>query len=211
MRNIFVLFFLFVSLYLPAQKDCELRKSDDDIYIYACRVEDSNLRSIRATFSLPTNLSTLAGYILDIDKYTEWQFNMIKAVVVERISENELIYHAEIKAPWPVTNRDLVVRLKVSQDPVSKVMQSHIVSIPDYIPPVKGVVRIPRSEGRWIMTPVGKDQVDIQYNFMVDPGGTIPAWLINLTVAEGPYKSFSGLTNRVKNGIPVKRASFIRD
>jgi hypothetical protein len=207
----FALFLVLLRLVASAQTDCELRKSDDEIYIYACKVEDSTLKSIRATFSLSTNLSTLAGYILDIDKYTEWQYNMIKAVVLERISESELIYHAEIKAPWPVTNRDLVVRLKISQDPVSKVMQFHIVSIPDYIPPVKGVVRIPRSEGRWIITPVGKRQVDIYYNFMVDPGGTLPAWLINLSVAEGPYKSFSGLTNRVKKDIPVKRASFIQD
>jgi hypothetical protein len=202
---------LITSITLHAQKDCELRKSENGINVYACTVQDSKLKSIRADFTLPTSASRLAGYILDINSYTQWQYNMIKAEIVKQDDPNALIYHAEVDAPWPVTNRDLVVELKITQDPLTKVMNFSIISIPDYIPATDGVIRIPRSEGRWIVTPVGENQVEVQYSFMVDPGGSIPVWLLNMAVAEGPYKSFSNLIKRIKSGAPVQQAAFIQD
>ncbi len=212
--RILLLIFLtgfFNAGFLHAQTDCDLRKKENDIYVYACKVEDSKLKSVRAHFDLPTSASRLAGYILDINLYTQWQYNMIKARILRQDKENELIYHAEVKAPWPVSNRDLVVRLQVTQDPQTKIMYFSIISIPEFIPATDGVVRIPRSEGKWVITPTGENSVHVEYSFMVDPGGSVPVWMLNMAAAEGPYRSFINLTERIKAGIPVKKASFIKD
>lgn len=199
-----------VRLVAVAQTDCELRRSDNNIFVYACKVSESKLKAIRANFFLPTTASVLAGHILNVEKYTEWQYNIIKAEVLEVISDLELIYHAEVKAPWPVSNRDLVVRLKITQDPQTNVMTFSIVSIPDYIPPRKGIVRVPRSEGKWTITPV-TDGLKINYSFLVDPGGSLPSWLLNLSIAEGPHKTFSNLTTRIKAGTQIKPSALIKD
>lgn len=204
------LFLVLLRVIASAQTDCELRRSDENIYVYACKVTDSKIKSIRADFILPTTPSVLAGHILNVAAYTEWQYSIIKTEVLEVISDLELIYRAEVKAPWPVSNRDLVVRLKVSQDPETKVMIFSIISIPDYIPPNKGIVRVPKSEGKWIITPE-KNQLKIEYSFLVDPGGSVPSWLLNLSIAEGPHKTFSNLTGRIKSGIKVVPAPGIID
>lgn len=192
------------------QTDCDLKRSQDSIFVYACKVHDSKIKAIRASFMLPTTLSALAAHILNVEAYTEWQYNIIKTEVLEVISDLELIYRAEVKAPWPVSNRDLVVRLKITQDPVTRVMTFSIVSVPDYIPPYEGIVRVPKSEGKWVITPVG-DRLQIDYSFIVDPGGSIPSWLINFSIAEGPYRTFYNLSKRIRSKDPVKSVQVIKD
>jgi hypothetical protein len=199
-----------LSVVSLAQTDCELRRSENNIFVYSCKMNSSRLKAIRANFSLPTTPSVLAGHLMNVGAYTEWQYNVIKTEVLEVISELEVIYRAEVKAPWPVSNRDLVVRLKIEQDPVTKVMTFTIISIPDYIPEYKGIVRVPKSEGKWVITPK-VDRLAIDYSFVVDPGGSIPSWLLNLSIAEGPHRTFSNLTNRIKSGVKVSPLERIRD
>lgn len=210
-----VIGFLFMSLASFnnsfGQTDCELRKSEGDILVYACNTSNSKLKSIRATFSIETTPSVLAGHLLDVKHYNTWQYRTFETQVLKQVSENEIIYRGEVDAPWPVSNRDLIVRLTITQDPATKVMRFSIISIPDYMPKKPGVVRVPLSEGFWVVTPAGPNKLNVEYSFLVDPGGSIPAWLINLTIAEGPLKTFQTLKERIKTGVPVKPAAFIRD
>ncbi|QOI98564.1 MAG: hypothetical protein HRU69_14220 [Flammeovirgaceae bacterium] len=192
------------------QTDCELKRSQDSIFVYACKLTDSKVKAIRASFTLPTTPSVLAAHILNVEAYTEWQYNIIKAEVLEVIGDLELIYRAEVKAPWPVSNRDLVVRLRITQDPATRVMTFSIVSIPDYIPPYDGIVRVPKSEGKWVITPLN-NRLKIDYSFIVDPGGSVPSWLINFSIAEGPYRTFHNLSKRIKSHNLIKSVQVIKD
>lgn len=194
-----------------SQSDCELRKSEGDILVYACKTPDAKLKSITSSFVVETTPSNLVGHLLDIEHYSSWQYRMIESQVLKRISESEIIYRGEVQAPWPVSNRDVVLRLKINQDSITRVMNFTIVTVPGLFPEKNGVVRVPRSEGKWVVTPIGKNKLKVDYSFVVDPGGSIPGWLVNLTIAEGPYKTFQTLINRIREGVPVPAARFIRD
>ena len=205
------LLIIFLSTPLHAQTDCELRKSTHDIYMYVCNVPDSKVKAVRAEFYVETTLSEFAGHILEPDTYKTWQYNMVESRLLKRLSASELIYYCEIGAPWPASNRDLISRVKITQDSVSKVMTFEMQSLPDYIPERKGIVRIPKSEGKWVMTPVSSNKIKVNYSFLVEPGGSLPSWLVNLVIADGPHQSFVNLLGRIKDGVQVKKAPFISD
>lgn len=211
MRFTFFLFGYFLILSVSGQPDCDLRKSQDSIFVYACKTTDSNLKSIQAKFIVETTPSILAGHLLDVDHYASWQYRMIRTKVLKRVNERQVIYWGEVQAPWPISNRDLVVTLSIEQDIETKVMKFSIITLPNYYPEKSGIVRVPLSEGHWVVTPVGKNKLEVDYTFLVNPGGAIPGWLINLTIAEGPYQTFKNLKSRIESGAPVKRASFIKD
>lgn len=210
------LLLLFLCLFINClqgycQKDCELKISKDNIQVFTCKNSDSKIKSLKASFTVKTKPSVLAGHLLDAPDYVKWQYNIIHTDVVKKISENELIYHSEVKAPWPVSNRELVIRLKITQDPVSKVMIFETVSVEGFVPDNEEVVRVHHFHGKWIITPVGNQELKIDYSFEVDPGGSIPSWIINLAIAEGPYQTFKNLKARIQAGTPVEPASFIID
>jgi hypothetical protein len=70
----------------------------------------------------------------------------------------------------------------------------------DY-PAEKGVVRVPFSEASWKVTTENND-LKIIYLLRVDPGGSIPAWVINMGIADGPYHSFNHLKERIRTTTP---------
>jgi START domain len=61
------------------------------------------------------------------------------------------------------------------------------------VPVKSGVVRIANSKGKWVLSPVNKGRVKIVYTLHADPGGSLPAWLINMFVTKGPSQSFRKL------------------
>lgn len=209
--NFFFFVFLFFSRQLFCQEDCDLKKSQDSIFVYTCKHADSRLKSIKANFSIKTKLSVLAGSLLDVPNYTSWQYKTIEATVLKKISDNEIIYRSEIEAPWPVSNRDLVMHLKVTQDTITRKLIISLKSMPDFVTEKVDVVRVPHAEGQWIIEAGKNDELLIRYNFLIDPGGSVPVWLINLALADGPYETFRDLIGRINSGVKIVPAFFIAD
>lgn len=103
--------------------------------------------------------------------------------------------------PWPVTDRDLVAGNFIHPPAKNGRVTIEVHSLKDYLPESKGYVRIPFSEATWDILPIAGDKIKITCIFRVDPGGAIPAWLVNATIATGPYNSFMKLCEILNQGI----------
>jgi len=181
------------------QKDCSLRKSTEGIEVYTCKATDSKINSIQSSFTLEVPFSTLSEALLDWENFNQWQYKIRKTELLKSISDQELIYRAELDAPWPVSDRDLILHVKMS--PTSKLGEYLFSTVgrPDFIPPRDGFVRVPVSDGHWTIKVIGKDQLEIQHNLSIDPGGAIPVWLLNLSLAEGPFETYTNSREYLKS------------
>ena len=153
MRKIYCyIIFVFASLTcLYAQDNCKLKKDQDSIKVYTCHNDTSRFKSIVAEFTLHATLNQLAQFIFDTPGYTRWQFNTVEAETIKKISSSEQIYHTVIEAPWPVTNRDMVVRMKIRYDQNDNEMVITAESEPGILPKKESYVRVPSSRGKWIV------------------------------------------------------------
>jgi len=181
-----------------AQQGCSLRKDQDSVKVYACEIDDLKFKSIKATFSVNATLSTLTAFVLDIDRYPEWQYNTTRPRVLRRITEKRLIYYTVVEAPWPISDRDMVVDLSASQDPQTKTVTIVTNGVPDYIPQEGGFVRVPMSTATWTIKSVSPTKLDVEYTIRIDPGGSVPAWMVNMVCAEAPYVSFRNLREKIR-------------
>lgn len=175
------------------QRDCVLRKDQDDIKVFICKTKNSKLKSIHATFSVNVSSIELTNLVRDVAGYNNWQYNTMNAHALEVVSYNELIYYAEIVAPWPISNRDLVVHLKIKKDSLTNDIIISANSIPEYLPNKKGIVRVPMSTSQWIIRPITESSASVDYTMLINPGGSVPAWMVNMVAEEAPYKSFRDL------------------
>ncbi len=185
---------------LVQQKDCELRKSAEGIEVYTCKMADSKINSIQSTFSVSSSFGALSEALFDLKNFHKWQYKIVKTELLRSISKNEFIYRAELQTPWPVSNRDLILHVKMV--PTSNSNEYHFSAIgkPDFIPPREGFVRVPVSEAHWYIKVIGKTNIQIKHSILIDPGGSIPAWLMNLSLAEGPYETFKNLRTYLASG-----------
>ena len=207
-----ILFLFFSTTLLFGQGDCELKKDQDSIKVYSCNTDQSKFKSIKASFEVNATAPQLVAMVMDISGYNEWQYNTINAKILKRINKQELIYYVEVVAPWPVSNRDLIVHLKIEQDPITKNLVFTANGVPDYIPVKEGITRVPMSRSKWIVVPLSSDRLRVEYSMNIDPSGSVPAWMMNMVSAEGPFESFYTLKNKIKERNYTKAdAPFILD
>jgi hypothetical protein len=188
-----IIFFIISFVCLHAQPGCKLKKDQDGIKVYTCHTDTSRFKSIVAEFTLRTTLDQLSQFIFDAPNYTRWQFNTIKAETIKKISSSEQIYHTVIEAPWPVTDRDMVVRMKIQHNQNDDEMVITTESETGILSKNESSVRVPSSRGKWIVKEKNKNRLQINYTMQIDPGGAVPAWLVNWVCAQAPYESFRNL------------------
>jgi len=176
-----------------AQKDWTLKLDKENIKVYTKTQENSNLKAIRVSCELNTTLTKLTAVVLDANAGTEWVYSTKSSTLLKQISPSELIYYSEVSLPWPLSNRDFVAHLNAKQDPLTKVVTIDGPVEPDYIAEKKGVVRVEKSFGKWVITPKGANLVHLDYMLETNPGGSIPAWLVNMFVTKGPFETFKKL------------------
>ena len=148
----------------------------------------------------------ILNLLLDVRCHTKWVYNTLVSVPIKVVSDTELYYYGETYAPWPVSNRDLVLHVKGNIDYANEIIEINVHSTPGLIPEKKGKVRVPRSHSHWIIkkTPQG---CAITYTLDIDPGGRLPAWLVNFASVEGPFLSFTEMKKILTSGQYNKKFS----
>jgi hypothetical protein len=207
MRSLLVLLLL-MPLGALSQSGCQLELDKDSISVYTCPRPDSRYKTIKSVFQINGTLSELAAALLDINGYKAWQYKTSSVRVLNRISDREVVYYTEVEAPVLTSNRDFVIRLTVDPDPMTKGMVVEAVSIPDYIPAVEDVIRVPYSRARWSVTPAGPGRLAVEYVIDIDLGGAVPPWIVNLFAAKAPYETFKSLREVIGN-YRGQRVSFL--
>jgi len=52
--------------------------------------------------------------------------------------------------------------------------------------------------GFWLFDPIESDKVEITYQMHIDPGGSIPAWVLNMFIVDAPIDDLKAIRERVK-------------
>ena len=147
---------------------------------------------------MAATLSQYAAIIYHVENYHEWQYNAVAPRLVTRISDTELYYYTQVDTPWPIANRDMIWHQIMKQDLVTKIITVDMVEMPDYLPKVEDVVRVPNAHSTLTITPIDKTNLHLRYVIDVDPGGAVPAWISNMFAALAPWHTFNTIRERIK-------------
>jgi hypothetical protein len=182
---------------LLAQNNWILKRDKEGIKISTRQSDRSRFNDVKVEMDLPGNIRQLADILIEVDRYNQWSYSTKKSVLVKKITPNKLVYYSEISAPWPINNRDLYAIIEINIDSVRRILNVISVGNKNYGPPRNDLVRIPYSKGVWYITTVSNKIIHLNYILEVDPGGSVPAWILNLFSTKGPLETFKNLKNKM--------------
>jgi hypothetical protein len=196
----FFICLLYLPTFLPAsdKNDWTLKREKDGINIYSRPSDFSKVNDIRVDMDLTGTVEQLAAILRDVNGYSGWVYSTRTASIIKKVGENEFIYYAEVGTPWPAANRDYYADLKITLNPANHSMNVVSVGMKDYQPEKKDFVRVPMSRGSWTVTTQSARKIHLQYILQIDPGGSIPAWILNSFVAKAPLETFSSLKKKME-------------
>ncbi|MBN2891751.1 MAG: hypothetical protein JXL97_07780 [Bacteroidales bacterium] len=194
MKNTILTFVLLVLSFISsAQENWELKKSSDGIKVYLKKSDNSNICEFKATTKINTSIENVFEIIIDADNYPDWIDQISFAKRLSKTTDNFIIYY-QIKLPVGFKNRDVVLNNKVVINTEDKI-KIELQSTPKSYNEQKGYVRIEEAYGFWLLTS-DNGQANVTYQFYSDPKGIFPAWLINIFIVDGPFKTLQNLKNK---------------
>lgn len=192
-RPVLIAVLISLSFLSRAQDKWQLVRNDDGIKVYTRRLNTEKFKEVRADFQLDASEDQLIGVLKNISHHKDWSYGTKRTFLISRENKDTLIYYSEVALPWPFSNRDLVIQLSFRKDTLNKVLHIQARSIPGVLPHMPNLVRVPFSLAVWDVKVLPNKVLNIQYTLSTDPGGAIPAWLVNFAASTGPYNSFRKL------------------
>lgn len=192
-----VLALMLCSWCAHAQPEWKFKKEESGIKVYTAYTDSSDVKSVKVEFNVQATPDQLIAFLLDVPQQPEWIYNVKTAYVLKTIKPNDLIFYSQVSLPWPCSNRDYVAHFTINKrsDDLYTV-DSH--AEPEHMPEKPGFVRVRQSAAHWNISKVSENELKIVYTFSFDPGGALPAWLVNMFVAKGPIHTFQKLRECVR-------------
>lgn len=182
----------------PEKDGWKLKKETEYIKVYYRESENSRVNELKLTTTVRSSLSALVSMLRDVPNYPNWIYKCTVATPLGSASAAQGRYYTELDFPWPLQNRDMIAFSSLRQDPKTKVVTIQVEGKPRFMEEKRGIVRIETLSLEWVLTPLPGGKVRIDYQLLSDPGGMLPAWLINLALDQGPTQTIRGLREQVK-------------
>lgn len=174
-----------VSQTTNAQGAWKVAKEKNGVKIETRFIEGWSIKEYRATVYIKTTLEKAVEAYRDPVKRKSFMARSIEVSNLKENSKTDIITYNLGNAPWPVADRDNITHsiFIKSGNQVKVTMKS----LPKFIPEKDGIVRVPRSKGYWLFVDQGNGKIKVVQQSVADLGGSVPDWLVNSTIVEGPY------------------------
>lgn len=182
-----------------AASSWERVRNDAGIEVYRRTVAGSPLHEFQGTGVIEAPIPSVLAVLDDAERRTEWMKEAVAQTLISRNGDREQTFYSRTGAPWPVSDRDTVVKAVTTVDVRSKMVKVEMSSIehPAW-PPQKGVVRMPHLCGHWYLWPSnGGKWTRVEYQVHADPGGSLPSGIINMVSKKIPHSAISEMQKQV--------------
>lgn len=196
-----LLLFIFMGLAPLAfaqHYEWKLKKESKDTRVYFRKSADSRINEIKIETEITGSLHAVVEALRDSPMQKEWLYKCIESKRLEKVSDWESYNYVRFDFPWPLDDRDYIAHSMLRQDPKTGVVHIQLLAVPHFIPEKKDVVRMRIMEVNWKLTPLSNDSVKVENHVKSDPGGSLPTWLINMTLDQGPLNSMNNLKEFIK-------------
>ncbi len=183
-----------------AVADWRLDKDEGGIQVFSREIEGSPIRAVRAEVDIKASLSRTVALLLDAAMRPRWDEICAESSIYARVSEAEDLIYVHNALPWPVSDRDMVLRRRwtIAADGSKAVIRAAIEA--GVLPEVAGRVRVERADGVWTVEPIDASNVRVSTEIHADPGGPIPGWLMNSLSIQGPHQALANIRQLLESG-----------
>lgn len=174
--------------------DWKKKIEKEGISVFERTADEGKIKETRTEMVITASPENVLRVMQDIYNYKHWVPNCESSTITRKISEFEFYYYQVFRAPV-VKDRDLCAKASIRKTELG--YRVDVVPVPQEVPADANRVRITSFRSSTEIIKLNAKQVSVKQIIYVDPGGSIPAFLVNTTVADAPFNTFKGLRNRV--------------
>lgn len=190
---------------LHAQEDWVLSSDGKDIKTYYRESPESDIKELKIITSIKAPAILVFELLNDIDLYDDWVYRTSEAKLVQYYNKRSLQYYAVVDFPWPFDDREMYIKSSYTISPDQKSIHTNSMAVPRKdIESRADHVRITDMVLGWDLEEDEQGVTHVTYVLRSDPGGSIPAWMVNLALEAGPTQTMNNLRDLVYNHLETE-------
>ncbi len=174
----------------------------DGIQVYRKEV-DSGLVSLRGVGVVEAPLALVATVIFDTARRREWIDGLEDSRIIRWQDKDNFVEYDHIGLPFFLKDRDFVSKINMSYDQSRKEMVFHYQPSDDPSVPHTNYVRGELINAVFILSSIDDKKTLVDAEFLCDPKGWIPKWLVNFFLNDWPKTTFRNLRKEVLKDLSV--------
>lgn len=173
-------------------------RQDTELKVSYRTSQYNDLLEIKAQAQVASSLAGFMYFLEDLALLPVWLDNAESAKIINQITANENIFITRFKGLWPVSAREMVVHSHYWQNDNLSV-EIAVKDASDSIIATKNTIRMQVLKAHWLVVPTKTSQIEISYQFIVDPKGNIPQWLIKPMTLNGIWTTLNNIREQLPN------------
>ena len=162
-------------------------------------VAGRSLPTFRGIGVIKGSVYEIMAILRDIPRRPEWSHKCIEARILESTGTFTRVIYNRTDAPWPVDDRDVVLKTSLRVVEKDRVFLAEFRGISSPLQrPVDGVVRMPYIKGYYRLERLGDRRTRVEYLVDADPGGWLPTWLARRATRDLPLKTLQNLRRQIR-------------
>ncbi|HVZ33088.1 MAG TPA: START domain-containing protein [Polyangiaceae bacterium] len=157
----------------------------------------SGMLSFRGQGNVKGPVLQLLAIIIDDARAPQWAKNADESKLLKTVDMHTQIVYSRSDQPWPVRDRDLVMKRTIEVRKPGEEYRVRLVCIQGEKPELPSVVRIGRCETVFQLRKADDATTFVDYRVRVDPGGGNPDWLVRMASKSIPLETLLGLRRQV--------------
>lgn len=183
----------------------ELIADRDGIIVHKKLDKDTGIAAFRGnTVIEESDPYAFVALMNDFNNYPRWLHFVSHAKELEQVTPLERYLRFQTLLPWPLKNREALLKAEVTQylpegEEGYDFVEISLSNAPDYLPPNSDYIRFPYIEGVFSFKWLSANEVSVTYELQLDPGGYIRPWLANILLRDAPYFTLERLRRLIKS------------
>jgi len=191
------LFFLLITFAGYSQKKPDLALDKEGIKVYLTKFDTTAFKEYRAVMTVNANIDTIVKQLVDVKNLKKWNYKTRKSELLKKTSDTSWIFYMTHHLGWPIQDRDHVSKVTLTRNEYERIItilpENHLLK------DKPGYVRLTNFKGFWYLKKVSNTKTLVIQQIYGNPGGHIPAFMVNMVITKGPFDTFRELRKRVEN------------
>ena len=169
--------------------------------------------AVQLMTTIDAPIDTVFAVMMAQDRAVEWVPNVGESKLLAKNGRDEIIAYSRTPSPvFLVADREVIMRGRARVIAAKKQFEIVSTDVPNHpkAPKRRGVVRVRDAEIRTVLTKVGPSKTHVMQQILLEPGGSIPSWIINAASTDAPRKTAKNLAKQVKDPSYAEAAANVR-
>ncbi len=188
-----------------AAETWEYLGTDQGVKVWRKEVAGSGVFAFRGEITANVHIGKLVSVFIDRNQRKYWVDRFDDTKTLDMPTPLSEVYWIKFKLPFPVSDRDYILRADAMGDVANKIFTAKIKSVVDPRKPKDDCCVRAEVYGtyyKFTALPGTPERTKLEVEVHTDPKGMLPDWLINLIQKKWPSKTLSGLLARVQKVNP---------